>query len=106
MAAKVIEQYWENGRLHRWLYDDADGKTTHERLTPPAHIAAHRQRLEDLKHDAKGRAQRADGLVLAASITTNERDDMHRAGIKLGDADALKWALKQDRWSHAKVLKT
>jgi len=104
---QIRKQWWENGRLHRIWFDATDGKVTHERLIPPAHIGVLAQRLEDLRHTRKERARAAKstGLYQIAQFTANERDELFRQGIKGGDIDGLKWALKQDQYRHARVGK-
>jgi len=103
VSAVLREQWWENGRLHRVWTDPATGYTTHERLIPPGHIAAQARLLERLRDTRKERARKANGMVQIASFTTNERDELFRQGIRGGDIDGLKWALKQDKYRHAKV---
>lgn len=103
MSAVLRRQWWQNGRLHRVWFDADTGKVTHERLIPPDHIAEQARKLEDLKFSAKERARKAQGLHQIATFTTNEREEMWKQGIKGGDTDGIKWALKQDRWRHAKV---
>lgn len=106
MSAILREQWWENGRLHRvWMEPLASGnvRVWHERLIPPKAIEQHRLALEDLKFSAKDRAREADGLHKVAVLTTNERDELFKLGIRGGDVDGIKWALKQDKYRHAKV---
>ena len=103
MSAVLREQFWRNGRLHRIWFDADTGKITHERLIPPAHIEQLSRRLEDLRHSRKARAVKADGIFQIAQFTVNERDELFRLGIKGGDVDGIKWALRQDRWRHAKT---
>ena len=109
MTAVLKEQYWKNGRLNRvWMepLGNGDIRVWHERLIPPKSIEAHARALEDLKFNKLERARKDDGLNLTATFTPNERDEMVREGIKLGDTDGIKWALKQDKYRHAKVSKT
>lgn len=103
VSAILREQYWQAGRLHRIWWEPDTGRVTHERLTPPKHIEALAARLESLRASKRERAQRADGLYQIAQFTTNERDDLFKLGIKGGDVDGLKWALKQDKWRHART---
>ena len=103
MSAVLREQWWENGRLHRIWWEPDSGKVTHERLIPPEHIAAQARKLEQLRDNRKERARKSDGVYQIASFTRNERDELFRLGIKGGDVDGLKWALKQDKYRHAKV---
>lgn len=103
MSAVLREAYWLNGRLHRIWWEPDTGKVTHERLIPPAHIERQARLLEQLRDNRKERARKAEGLYQIASFTQNERDELFRQGIKGGDIDGLKWALKQDKYRHAKV---
>lgn len=103
MSAVLREEYWRNGRLNRIWFDADTGKITHERLIPPPHIEALARRLEDLRHSRRERARKADGLYQIAQFTPNERDELFRMGIKGGDVEGLRWALKQDKYRHAKV---
>lgn len=105
MTARVIKSEVVNGRIYRTLFDPADGRTTVERITPPRAIQQHAVDLAHLKATAAERARKANGLYQVASITPAERNAMARAGVKMGDVDGLRWALKQDRWSHARVGK-
>ena len=103
MSAQLREAYWQNGRLHRIWFDPVTGKVTHERLIPPKHIETLAKQLETLRHNRRERARKADGMYQIAQFTTNERDELFRQGIRGGDIDGIKWALKQDKWRHAKV---
>lgn len=103
---RLAEQYWLDGRLHRiWHEPTTPGhvRVVHERIEPPEGLRKHFTMLDALRDSRRERARKADGMTQVASITKNERDDMARAGVKLGDVDGLKWALKQDQWKHAKV---
>ena len=82
---------------------DGNVRVWHERLIPPKAEAIHRALLEDDKFTSQARAKAADGLHRIASLTQNERDEMVKEGIKLGDTEGVKWALKQDKYRHAKV---
>lgn len=103
VSALLREQYWENGRLHRIWFDADTGKITHERLIPPKHIETLARNLENLRYSRKERARKADGLYQIAQFTKNERDELFKLGIKGGDTDGLKWALKQDKYRHART---
>ena len=102
---RVTEEYWLDGRLHRiWQEPTKDGvKVVHERIEPPESLRKHFTMLETLRDSRKERARKADGMTQVARITKNERDEMHKAGVKFGDTDGIRWALKQDKWKHAKV---
>ncbi len=94
---------WRGERLHQWWFNASTGQIRHERLDPPEDIVKRRRALEELRDSRRERAQRADGLHLAARLSASEYERILQKGVKQGDMEGLDWALRQDEFRHAKV---